>query len=68
MVKFASCKDEGYEQVSGHLQLLAEEASDAIGTRWKEQNRIRKGTESIRYDVVEVVSSGSNNNLQPRSM
>ncbi len=33
MVKFASRKDEGYEKVSGHLQLLAEETPDAIGAR-----------------------------------
>lgn len=68
MVKFASRKDGGYEKVSGHLQLLAKEAPDAIDARWKEQDRIRKGTESIRYDVVKIVRSGSNNNLQPRSM
>ncbi len=68
MIKFASRKNGGYEKVSRHLQLLTEEASDAIGARWKEQNRIRKGTKSIRYDVVEIVRSGSNNNLQLRSM
>jgi len=47
MVKFASRRDGGYEKVSGHLQLLAEEAPDTISARWEEQDRIRKGMESI---------------------
>lgn len=33
MVKFASLEDGGYEKVSGHVWLLAEEASDAISAR-----------------------------------
>ncbi|SLM35870.1 Ribosomal protein S5 domain 2-type fold, partial [Lasallia pustulata] len=41
MVKFASRQNRGYETVSGHLQLLAEEAPEAIGARWEEQDRIR---------------------------
>lgn len=44
MVKFASREDEGYKKVSGHLQLLAEEAPNVIGMRWEEQNRIKIGT------------------------
>lgn len=47
MVKFASCEDGGYEKVSGHLQILFEEAPDAIDARWKEQGRIQMGMESI---------------------
>ena len=47
MVKFASRQNRGYEKVSGHLKLLAEEAPEEIGARWEEQDRIRKGTESI---------------------
>lgn len=47
MVKFASSEDGGYRKVSGHLQLLAEEAPDAIGARWEEQDKIKKGTEPI---------------------
>jgi hypothetical protein len=43
MVKFASSRDGGYEKVSGHLQILAEEAPVAINARWAEQERIRKG-------------------------
>lgn len=43
MVKCASREDGGYEKVSGHLQLLAEEAPGAIGTRWTEQGRIQEG-------------------------
>jgi hypothetical protein len=43
MVKFASSKDGGYKTVSGHLQILAEEAPVAINARWAEQERIRKG-------------------------
>ena len=47
MIKFAFRKDGVYEKMSGHLQLLAEEAPDVVGARWEEQDRIRKGTESI---------------------
>lgn len=47
MIKFVSREDEGYKKISGHLQLLAEEAPDVIKRRWAEQDRIRKGTESI---------------------
>ena len=52
MVKFASHKDEGYEKVSEYLQILAEEAPDAIGARWKEQSRIQKGTNPYAYNGV----------------
>ncbi len=47
MVKFTSREDGGYEKVSGHLQLLAEEAPGAIGARWTEQDIIRKGTKAV---------------------
>ena len=47
MIKFAFRKDGEYEKVSEHLRLLTEEASDAVGARWEEQDRIRKGMESI---------------------
>lgn len=47
MVKFASREDAGYEKVSGHLQILVEEAPDAIDARWKEQGRIQMGMKSI---------------------
>ncbi len=47
MVKFTSREDGGYEKVSGHLQLLAEEASGAIAARWTEQDIIRKGTKAV---------------------
>ena len=44
MVKFASRENGGYEKVSGYLQILAEEAPEAISARWKEQGRIHEGT------------------------
>lgn len=47
MVKFTSCEDEGYKKVSGHLQILAGDAPDAIGARWKKHGRIEKGKPSI---------------------
>jgi len=47
MVKFTSREDGGYEKVSGHLQLLAEEAPGAIAARWTEQDIIRKGTKAV---------------------
>ena len=45
MVKFTSREDGGYEKVSEHLGLLAEEAPDAISARWAEQDKIKRGTE-----------------------
>lgn len=48
MVKFASLEDGGYEKVSEHLWLLAEEAPDAISARWAEQEKIKKGMEETR--------------------
>jgi len=48
IIKFASRRDGGYKKVFGHLQLLAEEAPDAIGARWKKQDRIKKGIKLIR--------------------
>ncbi|MCJ1453499.1 hypothetical protein MMC28_003846 [Mycoblastus sanguinarius] len=40
MVKFASREDRGYRTVSGHLQIMAEEAPTVISTRWEERHRI----------------------------
>lgn len=37
MVKFTSREDGGYEKVSGHLMLLAQDAPGAIEARWVEQ-------------------------------
>ena len=45
MVKFASREDAGYERVSGQLWLLTEEAPDAIGAYWAEQEKIKNGME-----------------------
>ena len=47
MVKFGSRENGGYEKVSGHLQILVEEAPDAIDARWKKQGRIQIGMKSI---------------------
>ena len=44
MVKFASHKDDEYKRVSGHLQLLAQEAPCAITARWTKQERTVNGT------------------------
>ena len=46
MVKFTSREDGGYEKVSDHLRLLAEEAPDAISARWAEEDKIKKGKET----------------------
>ena len=43
MVKFTSHQDPGYEKVSGHLRLLAEDAPHTISTRWEKQDRITQG-------------------------
>lgn len=47
MVRFASHEDAGYRKVSGHLQLLAEEAPNQIRRRWRGEDSVRKGTESF---------------------
>ncbi|SLM35632.1 P-loop containing nucleoside triphosphate hydrolase [Lasallia pustulata] len=52
MVKFASRQNGGYVKVSGHLQLLAEEAPEAIGARWEEQDRIRKAQANVKDDFT----------------
>ena len=52
MAKFASREDGGYEKVSGHLWLLAEEAPGAISVRWAQQEKIKIGTEN-RPGVIE---------------
>ncbi|KAA6416359.1 MAG: Kinesin light chain [Lasallia pustulata] len=52
MVKFASRQNGGYETVSGHLQLLAEEAPEAIGARWEEQDRIGKAQANVKEDFT----------------
>lgn len=44
MVKFSSSEDMGYKKVSGHLQIMAGEASDAVFARWKRQDRFQEGT------------------------
>ena len=43
IVKFASSEDTGYEKISGYLQLMIRESSNATKTRWEEQDRIEKG-------------------------
>ncbi|KAA6408178.1 MAG: Kinesin light chain [Lasallia pustulata] len=52
MVKFASRQNRGYEKVSGHLQLLAQEAPEAIGARWEEHDRIRKAQANVKEDFT----------------
>lgn len=47
IVKFGSRENVGYEKVSGHLQILTERATDAIGARWEEQGRIQMGMKSV---------------------
>ena len=45
MIKFTSREDSGYKKVSEQLQLMAQEAPDAVEARWAEQNRMRAGME-----------------------
>ncbi|KAF2804401.1 tetratricopeptide repeat domain-containing protein [Mytilinidion resinicola] len=40
MVKFPSKEDSGYKTVSGHLQIMAQSASDVIPLRWEEESRV----------------------------
>ena len=48
MVKFGSREDGGYQTVSGHLQLLAQEAPNVIRARWEEQDLTQNGMTPIR--------------------
>ena len=43
MVKFTSKEDSGYRTVSGHLQIMAENAGAAIASRWAEEGRVDAG-------------------------
>lgn len=40
MVKFDSDEDNGYETISGHLQIMAESADKVISLRWEEEGRV----------------------------
>ena len=44
MVKFASIKNNGYETVSGHLQIMVQNAQDVITLRWEIESRVDAGT------------------------
>jgi hypothetical protein len=43
MVKFASKEDNGYRTVSGHLRIMAQNASEVIGTQWEMEMRVNVG-------------------------
>ena len=43
MVKFASREDNGYRTLSGHLQIMAQNASEVISSRWEEERRVNAG-------------------------
>ncbi len=43
MVKFASKEDNGYRTVLGHLQIIAQNASEVISTRWEMEMRVNAG-------------------------
>lgn len=47
MVKFTSRENSGYEKVSGHLKLLAQEAPSAVDARWSEQRRMTEGRKPV---------------------
>jgi hypothetical protein len=43
MVKFSSNEDSGYRTVAGHLQIMAQKASQAISLRWEGERRVNAG-------------------------
>lgn len=43
MVKFDTRENGGYEVVSGHLQILAQEAPDIIAAQWAKQEEKSEG-------------------------
>ncbi|KAL9084632.1 MAG: hypothetical protein Q9165_007987 [Trypethelium subeluteriae] len=63
MVKFTSKEDNGYETVSGHLQIMVQSASDIITFRWEEESRVdaaRINSEvsfSIVFSLSEVLET-----------
>lgn len=46
MVKFASKEDNGYRTVLGHLQIMAQNASEVISARWETEMRVNAGRQS----------------------
>jgi hypothetical protein len=44
IVKFGSKTDPGYRTVSGHLQVMATRAGDAISQRWDIEGKLDAGT------------------------
>lgn len=43
MVKFGLKEDNGYRTVSGHLRIMAQNASDVISSRWEKESRVDAG-------------------------
>ena len=43
MVRFVSREDNGYRTISGHLKIMAQDASDVITSRWEEERRVNAG-------------------------
>ncbi|KAF2705193.1 hypothetical protein K504DRAFT_388600, partial [Pleomassaria siparia CBS 279.74] len=55
MVKFTSKEDNGYETVSGHLQIMVQSAEMAITLRWNKEARISSEESfSIVFSLSEV--------------
>ncbi len=52
MVKYATNEDPGYQKISGHLQLMAEESSETIKTRWNKESKINGTEEPKVYDCT----------------
>lgn len=44
MVKFVSKEDNGYETVSGHLEIMVDSAAGVIASRWEQEGRVDAGT------------------------
>ncbi|MCJ1425603.1 hypothetical protein MMC29_003503 [Sticta canariensis] len=51
MIKFTSREDSGYEKVLGQLQLMAQEAPDAVEARWAEQTRMSEALFGNQFSV-----------------
>jgi hypothetical protein len=43
MVKYPGEDDEAFRKVSGHIQLMVEEANDKVQKTWDAEERLKKG-------------------------
>jgi serine/threonine protein kinase len=68
MVKFASKDDSGYQTISGHLQIMTQDASEVISSRWEAEGKVNAaiqptkapepGYDKFGYRIDDIVDRG----------